>query len=153
LSTGDQGAAAGGGIQAAQQGTRLAAWEPLRPGGRRPLGALGQDSAQGLGLRHAPGRQEMAQGLQEALRWWGMPSAPAVVRAPAGQGGAERCIRTLKEHLCWLTTCETVAALRLALHALQGQYHATWLLGRQGSKAPAQVRQEPRCALADAASC
>jgi hypothetical protein len=56
------------------------------------------------------------------------------------------------EHRLWLKTFDTVEALRLALHAFQRQDTETWLLGRHSYKAPAQVRQEQRCTLADAAS-
>jgi putative transposase len=94
----------------------------------------------------------MSQVFQEDLTFLGITSLPAFVRAPEGNGCAERFIRTLQEHLLWLTTCDTVEELRLALHAFQRQDHATWLIGRHGYKAPAQVRQEQRCALADAAS-
>ena len=93
----------------------------------------------------------MAQVCQEELRFLGITSAPAFVREPAGNGGAARCIRTLKEHLLGLKTFDTGEALRLALHAFQRQYHETWLIGRHGYQAPAQVRHEPWCAWADAA--
>jgi hypothetical protein len=46
---------------------------------------------------------------------------------------------------------DTVEKLRVALHEFQHQYNATWLIGRHGYKAPAQVRLEQRCALANAA--
>ena len=91
--------------------------------------------------------------FQEALRFLGITSAPALVREPEGNGCAARFIRTLKEHLLWLKTLDTVAELRLALHEFQRPYHETWLIGRHGYKAPAQVRCEQRCALAEAASC
>ena len=94
----------------------------------------------------------MAQVFQEEWRFVGMTSAPALVREPAGNGCAERFIRTLKENLLWLTTFDTVQDLRLALHEFQRQYHETWRMGRHGYKAPAQVRHAQRCALAEAAS-
>jgi hypothetical protein len=94
----------------------------------------------------------MSHGFQEERRFLGIASAPAFVREPEGNGWAERFIQTLKEHLLWLTTFDTVEALRLALHAFQRQYNETWLIGRHGYKAPTQVRHEQRCALADAAS-
>ena len=93
----------------------------------------------------------MSQVFQEELRFLGITSAPAFVRAPAGNGCAERFIQTLKEHLLWLKTFDTVEALRLALHEFQRQYKETWLMGRHGYKAPAQVRHEQCCAWADAA--
>ena len=89
--------------------------------------------------------------FQEELRCLGSTSSPAFVRAPEGNGCAERFIRTRKEHLLWLKMFDPVEALRLALHEFQQQYNATWLMGRHGYKAPAQVRYEQRCPLAEAA--
>jgi hypothetical protein len=89
--------------------------------------------------------------LQEELPFLGIASSPAFVRAPEGNGCAERFIRTLQEHLLWLKTFDTVEDLRLALHECQRQYNETWLIGRPGYKAPTQVRHEHQCALADAA--
>jgi putative transposase len=139
------------GIHAAKQGTRFEALEPIRQGVRTHFGAFGQDIAQGLALRHDHGSQYMSQGFQEELPFLGITSSPALVREPEGNGCAERFIRTLKEHLLWLTTFNTVEELRLALHAFQRQYNETWLIGRHGYKTPAQVRHAQRCALADAA--
>jgi putative transposase len=139
------------GLHAAKQGTRFEALEPIRQGIRTAFGAFGQDIAHGLALRHDHGSQYMSQVFQEELRFLGITSSPAFVREPEGNGCAERFIRTLKENLLWLTTFETVEDLRLALHEFQRQYNTTWLIGRHGYKAPAQVRQEQRCALADAA--
>jgi transposase InsO family protein len=140
-----------GGIHAAKQGTRFEALEPLRQGGRTTLGAFGQDVAQGLMLRHDHGSQYMSHVFQAARRFLGITRSPAFVREPDGNGCAERFIRTLKEHLLWLQTFDPVEELRLALHEFQRQYNETWLIGRHGYKAPAQVRHEQRCALADAA--
>jgi len=139
------------GMHAAKQGTRCEALEPIRQGGRTHFGVFGQDSAQGWVLRHDHGSQYMSHVFQEELRFLGMASSPAFVREPEGNGCAERFIRTLKENLLWLNTFDTVEELRLALHEFQRQYNETWLIGRHGYKAPAQVRQEQRCALADAA--
>jgi putative transposase len=139
------------GIQAAKQGTRFAALAPIRPGVRTALGAFGQDSAHGLLLRHEHGSQDRSRVFQAERRFLGIASSPALVRAPEGNGGAERCIRTLQANRLWLKTFDTVEELRLALQAFQRQYHETWLIGRHGYKAPAQGRQEQRCALAHAA--
>jgi putative transposase len=139
------------GIHAAKQGTRFEALEPIRQGVCTFFGAFEQDIAQGLALRHAHGSQYMSQVFQEELRFLGITRSPAFVREPEGNGCAARFIRTLKENLLWLTTFDTVEDLRLALHAFQRQYNETWLIGRHGYKAPAQVRQEQQCALADAA--
>jgi putative transposase len=139
------------GIHAAMHGTRFEALEPIRQGVRTHFGVFGQDSAQGLVLRHDHGSQYMSQVFQEELRFLGITSSPAFVREPEGNGCAERFIRTLKENLLWLTTFNTVEDLRLALHAFQRQYNETWLIGRHGYKTPAQVRHEQCCLLAEAA--
>ena len=139
------------GIQAAQQGTRFEALEPIRQGVRTAFGAFAHDVAQGLVLRHDHGSQYMSHVFQEELRFLGIASSPAFVREPEGNGCAERFIRTLKENLLWLQTFATVEELRLALHEFQRQYNETWLIGRHGYKTPAQVRLEQRCALAEAA--
>ena len=139
------------GIHAAMHGTRFEVLEPIRPGVRTHFGVFGQDIAHGLLLRHDHGSQYRSQVFQEELRFLGITSSPAFVRAPEGNGCAARFIRTLQEHLLWLKMFDTVAELRLALHAFQQQYNATWLSGRHGYKAPAQVRYEQRCPLAEAA--
>jgi transposase InsO family protein len=139
------------GIHAAKQGTRFEALEPIRQGVRTAYGAFGQDIAQGLLLRHDHGSQYMSHMFQEELTFLGITSSPAFVREPEGNGCAERFIRTLKENLLWLQSFDTVEELRLALHEFQRQYNETWLIGRHGYKAPAQVRHEQRCTLAHAA--
>ena len=138
------------GMHAAKQGTRFEALDPSRQGVRTAFGACGKDIAQGLVLRHDHGSQYMSHVFQEELRFLGISSSPAFVREAEGNGCAERFIRTLKENLLWLKTFDTVEALRLALHEFQRQYNETWLIGRYGYKAPAQVRHEQRWALADA---
>lgn len=81
----------------------------------------------------------------------GIARSPAFVHEPEGHGCAERFIRTLKEHLLWLQTFDTVEDLRRALHAFQRQYHETWLMGRHGYKTPVQIRHEQHHLLAHAA--
>ena len=139
------------GIHAATQGTRFEALEPIRQGVRTHFGAFEQGIAHGLALRHDHGSQYMSHVFQEELRFLGITSSPAFVREPEGNGCAERFIQTLKENLLWLKTFDTVEDLRLALCEFQRRYNETWLIGRHGYKAPAQVRHERRCALADAA--
>lgn len=48
-------------------------------------------------------------------RFLGITSSPAFIRAPEGNGVAERFIRTLKEQLLWVRTFPTVEELRQAL--------------------------------------
>ena len=134
-------------MHAAKQGTRFEALEPLRQGVRTYVGAFGQDVAHGLSIRHDHGSHYMSRVFQDELKFLGLTSSPAFVREPQGNGCAERFIRTLKENLLWLTTFDTVEALRVALLAFQHRDHEAWLIGRHGDKTPTQVRQEQLAAL------
>ena len=72
------------------------------------------------------------------------------VRAPEGNGCAERFIRTLKENLLWVHTFDTVEELRQALLAFRETYNSTWLIQRHGFRPPEAIRanQLPPAALA-----
>jgi putative transposase len=50
------------------------------------------------------------------------------VRAPEGNGCAERFIRTLKENLLWVRTFEPIEELRQALLTFRETYNTTWLI-------------------------
>jgi transposase InsO family protein len=138
------------GIHAAHHATRFEALEPLRQGVRRHFGGFAKDVARGLAVRHDHGSQYMAHDFQKELRFLGIESSPAFVRAPEGNGCAERFIRTLKENLLWVRTFATVEELRRALLAFREVYNATWLIERHGFRPPAAIRQEqlPAAALA-----
>ena len=84
----------------------------------------------------------MSDHFQKELRFLGVESSPAFVRAPEGNGCAERFIRTLKENLLWVRTFDTVEELRRALLALRETYNATWLVERHGFRPPAAIRRE-----------
>jgi hypothetical protein len=62
------------------------------------------------------------------------------VRAPEGNGCAERFIRTLKENLLWVRHFETIEELRQALLAFRDTDNSTWLIARHGFQAPKAVR-------------
>jgi putative transposase len=113
------------GIHAAGQATRFEALEPIRQGVRCNFGAFGKDIAQGLAVRHDHGSQYMAHAFQKELAFLGIESSPAFVRAPEGNGCAERFIRTLKENLLWVRTFDTVEDLRQALLAFRETYNTT----------------------------
>ena len=83
----------------------------------------------------------MADAFQSELDFLGIESSPAFVRAPEGNGCAERFIRVLKENLLWVQTFETVEQLRQALIAFREIYNASWLIERHGFIAPAVFRQ------------
>lgn len=105
------------GLQAATRATRVEALEPIRQGVRRSFGPVAAGLASGVLVRHDQGSQAMSEDFQAELRFLGMMSSPACVRAPEGNGVAERFIRTLKEQLRWVQTFRTVEDLRVALQA------------------------------------
>ena len=129
------------GIHAARRATRFEALEPIRQGVRRCFGAFAKEIARGLAMRHDHGSQYMSDAFQQELAFLGIASPPAFVRAPEGNGCAERFIRTLKENLLWVRTFDTVEELRQALLVFREVYNTTWLIERHGFQTPAAVRQ------------
>jgi transposase InsO family protein len=130
------------GIHAALRGTRHEALEPIRQGVVEHFGAIARDVAQGLSIRHDHGSQYMSHDFQKEIAWLGATSSPAFVRAPEGNGCAERFIRTLKENLLWVRTFRTVEELRLALIKFRQTYNEHWLIERHGHRSPAQFRRD-----------
>lgn len=130
------------GIHAALNGTRHEALEPVRQGVTAHFGAIGKGVASGLSLRHDHGSQYMADDFRNEIRWLGIASSPAFIRAPEGNGCAERFIRTLKENLLWVRTFETVEELRQALLEFRKTYNEHWLIERHGHRSPAQFRRD-----------
>ena len=129
------------GIHAAKRATRFEALEPIRQGVRRCFGGFAQGIGRGLSVRHDHGSQSMSDAFQRELTFLGIDSSPAFVRAPEGNGCAERFIRTLKENLLWVRTFDTLEELRQALLAFRETYNTTWLIERHGFQPPAAVRQ------------
>ena len=84
----------------------------------------------------------MSDTFQTEIAFLGIESSPAFVRAPEGNGCAERFIRTLKENLLWVRTFETVEELRQALLHFREIYNSTWLIERHGFTTPAAFRQQ-----------
>ena len=124
------------------QANRFEALEPVRQGVRRRFGGFAQGIASGVAVRHDHGSQYMSGDFQKELRFLGIESSPAFVRAPEGNGCAERFIRTLKENLLWVRTFNTVEELRRALLAFRETYNTTWLIERHGFRPPDAVRKE-----------
>jgi putative transposase len=129
------------GIHAAPRATRFEALEPIRQGVREHFGGFAENVARGLSVRHDHGSQYMSDAFQKELEFLGAGSSPAFVRAPEGNGCAERFIRTLKENLLWVQTFDTIEDLRQALLAFRETYNATWLIERHGLITPAAFRQ------------
>ena len=130
------------GIHAHAQATRFQALEPIRQGVRQHFGGFAKAIARGLAVRHDHGSQYMSHHFQKEIAFLGIESSPAFVRAPEGNGCAERFIRTLKENLLWVRTFATIEELRQALLAFRETYNTTWLIERHGFLTPAQFRQK-----------
>ena len=128
------------GIHAARPGTRFEALEPIHQGLREHFGPLSDGVAEGLVVRHDHGAQYMSGHFQRELRFLGIESSPSFVRAPQGNGVAERFMRTLKEQLLWVRHFDTVEELRLALLEFKGRYNEHWLLQRHNWQTPVTVR-------------
>ena len=139
------------GIHAHGRATRFEALEPIRQGVRRYFGGFARDVAHGLTVRHDHGSQYMSNHFQKELTFLGMESSPAFVRAPEGNGCAERFIRTLKENLLWVRHFETIEELRQALLAFRQTYNTTWLIERHRYLTPEQFRSKQLPAAAEAA--
>lgn len=124
------------GIHAAKRGTRFEALEPIRQGVRDHFGAFGALVALGLRLRHDHGSQFVSLDFQEEIAFLGIKSSPAFVRAPEGNGCAERFVRVLKENLLWIHDFRTVEELRQALIDFKRRYNETWIIARHGYLTP-----------------
>jgi len=129
------------GVHAAARATRFEALEPIRHGVREHFGSFTKNIACGLSVRHDHGSQYMSDAFQKELGFLGAESSPAFVRAPEGNGCAERFIRTLKENLLWVQTFDTIEDLRQALLDFRQTYNTTWLIERHGFVTPAAFRQ------------
>ena len=93
----------------------------------------------------------MSHHFQTEIPFLGIESSPAFVRAPEGNGCAERFIRTLKENLLWVRTFATIEELRQALLAFRETYNTTWLIERHGFLSPADYRRRQLQPIAQAA--
>jgi putative transposase len=130
------------GLHAALQANRFEALEPIRQGVRRCFGGFARGIARGLALRHDHGSQYVSHDFQREIAFLGIEGSPAFVRAPEGNGCAERFIRTLKENLLWVRSFDSVEDLRQALLEFRETYNATWLIERHGFRPPNAVRQD-----------
>jgi transposase InsO family protein len=130
------------GLHAALRADRFEALEPIRQGVRRHFGGFARGIAQGLAVRHDHGSQYVSHDFQREIAFLGIASSPAFVRAPEGNGCAERFIRTLKENLLWVRAFDTVEQLRQALLDFRETCNASWLIERHGFRPPSAVRQD-----------
>jgi putative transposase len=124
------------GIHVSARATRFEALEPIRQGVRRHFGGFAKDIARGLAVRHDHGSQYMSDHFQKEIAFLGIESSPAFVRAPEGNGCAERFIRALKENLLWVRIFETIEELRQALLEFRDTCNTAWLIERHGYLTP-----------------
>jgi transposase InsO family protein len=129
------------GIHAAKVATRHEALEPIRQAVREAFDGYHGNVALGLSLRHDHGSQYVSDDFQDELQFLGIEPSPSFVRAPEGNGIAERFIRTLKEQLLWIKPFHTVEELRQALHNWRRKYNEEWLIERHGFRSPSQQRK------------
>ncbi len=130
------------GVHAATRGTRFEALRPIRQGVRECFGACATDVAAGLTIRHDNGSRYISHDFQNEIAWLGATSSPSLVRAPEGNGCAERFIRTLKENLLRVRTFETIEELQKALQEFKDDYNEHWLIQRVGHRSPNQFRRD-----------
>lgn len=136
------------GLHASKRGDRFEALEPIHQGVRAHFGQVEQGVASGLALRHDHGTQYMSRAFQDQLGFLGIQSSPSFVRAPEGNGVAERFMRTLKEQLLWIRDFHTIEELRLSLIDFQRTYNSSWILARHDYRTPNQVRAAHAAAAA-----
>lgn len=120
------------GIHANVRATRFEALEPIRQGVRRYFGGFAEDIAHGPAVRHDHGSQHMSNLFDKELTFLSIESSPVLVRAPEGNGGAERFIRTLKENLVWVRHFVTIEEPRQALLPFCEVCSTTWMVKRHG---------------------
>lgn len=84
----------------------------------------------------------MSDAFQKELAFLAIESSPAFVRAPEGNGCAERFIRTLKENLLRVRTFDTVEQLRRAPIEFRDTYNSTWLIERHEFRPSSAIRAE-----------
>ncbi len=128
------------GLRAVRRGNRFEAIETLHQAVRNTFGSVEEGIASGLAVRHDHGSQFTSHRYQAELSLLGIESSPSFVRAPEGNGVAERFFRTLKEQLLWVHDFKTVADLAAALEDFRVRYNQSWLLGRHGHRTPVEVR-------------
>ncbi len=128
------------GLHGCKPGNRFEALEPVKQAIANVFGEATEKIAEGVTLRHDNGSVYTSEDFQEEIRFYGLASSPSFVRAPEGNGCAERFIRTLKEQLLWLRFFPTVAELNEALAEFRIRYNQHWRLERHGYRSPAAVR-------------
>jgi putative transposase len=84
----------------------------------------------------------MSRDFQREIAWLGATSSPAFIRAPEGNGCAERFIRTLKEQVVYGRVFQTLDEVRDAVRAFIARYNAEWLIEKNGHLSPHAMRRQ-----------
>ncbi len=127
--------------RASKKATRFEAMATLRDAVNHTFGPVERGVAKGVKVRHDHGSQFTSDAFQNEVRFLGMESSPSFVRAPEGNGVAERFVRTLKEQCLWLRDFQDAADVDQALQDFKRRYNETWLLSRHGYASPAEARR------------
>jgi transposase InsO family protein len=123
----------------ARRGDRFAALEPIYDAVRERFGAVDEDEARGVAMRHDWGPRYTSGHSTGALAWLGSPThRPTSVRPPC-DGCAERFIRTLTEQCIWAKLYADVDELREAIAEFIERYNSQWLIERHGYRTPRDV--------------
>jgi len=109
---------------------------------RQHFGRYGTSVAAGLRMRHDHGSPFMCDDFQKELRFRGIESRPAFVRAPEINGCMERFFRTLHQQLLWVSSFKDAEAVRKAVAAEIAIYNENWRIDRHGTRPPAAARRE-----------
>ena len=98
-------------------------------------------AARGLALRMDHGSQYLSDHFTNQIKFWGIQPSYAFVEQPQTNGVAERFNRTLKEQIIHGRIYRNIAELRNAVRGFVEQYHAQWIVEKNGYLSPAQARQ------------
>lgn len=126
---------------AAKRATRHEALEPVKQAVRRCFRKIVAGVATGLPLRRDNDTQYLNETFRTEIAFLGIESSPSFVRAPEGNGCAERIIRTLNKQLLWVCTFATVEKLRLALAEWAALYNREWVIERHDHRSPWEAQR------------
>jgi hypothetical protein len=138
------------GTHASYSASRWEAVEPIRQGVAKHFGAVAENVAAGLVLRHDHGSNYMDEDFQDEIEFLDIESSPAFVRLPEGNRVTERVIMTLKGATALGPALPTVEAQREALAEFAVLYKASLLQERLGHEIPNQIGAEQKALPSEA---
>jgi putative transposase len=103
------------GVYASLHGDRFEALQSIFQAVAATFKKVETGSAAGLRFRHDRGFQYTSRDFQREIAWLGIESSPSFLRAPEGNGIAERFFRTLKEQLLRVQAFQDVQQLFTAI--------------------------------------